>query len=51
LSALKKVYRIVFRIGLTLNEAIERVTAEVEQIPEVVNFIDFIKSSERGITR
>jgi len=51
LSALKKVYRIVFRIGLTLNEAIERVTAEVDQIPEVVNFIDFIKSSERGITR
>jgi UDP-N-acetylglucosamine acyltransferase len=51
LSALKKVYRIVFRIGLTLNEAIERVAAEVEQVPEVVNFIDFIKSSERGITR
>jgi UDP-N-acetylglucosamine acyltransferase len=51
LSELKKVYRIVFRIGITLNEAIERVTAEVEQIPEVVNFVEFIKSSERGITR
>lgn len=51
LSELKKVYRIVFRIGITLNEAIERVNAEVEQIPEVVNFVEFIKSSERGITR
>jgi len=51
LSLLKKAYRIIFRIGLTLNEAIERVTAEVEQIPEVINFIDFIKSSQRGITR
>jgi UDP-N-acetylglucosamine acyltransferase len=51
LSELKKVYRIVFRIGITLNEAIERVKSEVEQIPEVVNFLDFIKSSERGITR
>jgi UDP-N-acetylglucosamine acyltransferase len=51
LSELKKVYRIVFRIGITLNEAIERVSAEVEQIPEVVNFVEFIKSSERGITR
>jgi len=49
--ALKKAYRIFFRIGLTLNEAIERVAAEVEQIPEVVQFIDFIKSSKRGITR
>ena len=49
--ALKKTYRILFRLGLTLNEAIERVTAEVDQMPEVVNFIEFIKSSERGITR
>jgi UDP-N-acetylglucosamine acyltransferase len=51
LSLLKKTYRIIFRIGLTLNEAIERVKAEVEQIPEVVNFIEFIKSSQRGVTR
>jgi UDP-N-acetylglucosamine acyltransferase len=51
LSLLKKAYRIIFRIGITLNEAIERIKAEVEQIPEVVNLIDFIKSSRRGITR
>jgi UDP-N-acetylglucosamine acyltransferase len=48
---LKKAYRILFRLGLTLNEGIERVMAEVEQIPEVVNFIEFLKSSERGVTR
>ncbi len=51
LSALKKTYRICFRIGLTMKEAVERVKAEVEQIPDVVNFINFIKSSERGVTR
>jgi UDP-N-acetylglucosamine acyltransferase len=51
LSSLKKAYRIIFRIGLTLNEAIERVKAEVEQVPEVNDLIQFIKSSERGITR
>ena len=51
LTSLKKAYRIIFRIGLTMNEAIERVMAEVEHTPEVVNFIDFIKSSNRGITR
>lgn len=51
LSSLKKAYRIIFRIGLTLNEAIERVKAEVEQVPEVNDLIRFIKSSERGITR
>ena len=51
LLLLKKAYRIIFRIGLTMNEAIERVKAEVEQVPEVVNLIDFIKSSQRGVTR
>jgi UDP-N-acetylglucosamine acyltransferase len=50
-NELKKAYRIFFRIGITLNEAIERVQAEVDHLPEVVNFINFIKSSQRGITR
>jgi UDP-N-acetylglucosamine acyltransferase len=51
LAALKKTYRIVFRIGVTLNEAIEMVKAEVEQVPEVIKFIAFLQSSQRGITR
>lgn len=51
LSALKKTYRIIFRYGLTLNEAIERVHAEVEMVPEVETFIGFIKASSRGVTR
>jgi UDP-N-acetylglucosamine acyltransferase len=51
LNALKKTYRIFFRVGLTMNEAIVRVRAEVDQLPEVVNFIHFIQSSSRGITR
>ena len=51
LSLLKKTYRIFFRIGLTVNEAVERVRAQVEQVPEVVKFIEFIKTSERGVTR
>ena len=51
LTALKKTYRIIFRIGLTLNESIERVKAEVDQLPEVVQFVEFIQGSTRGITR
>lgn len=51
LTQLKKAYRLIFRFGLTLNEAIERVEAEVEPLPEIKKLIAFIKSSERGITR
>ncbi|MGM0453626.1 MAG: acyl-ACP--UDP-N-acetylglucosamine O-acyltransferase [Thermodesulfobacteriota bacterium] len=51
LNHLKKAYRIIFRIGLTVNEAVDRVLAEVENTPEVLRLVDFIKSTERGITR
>lgn len=51
LKELKKTYRIFFRIGLTVKQAIERVKAEVDQSPEVKNFIDFIVNSNRGVTR
>nr|WP_320014127.1 acyl-ACP--UDP-N-acetylglucosamine O-acyltransferase [uncultured Desulfobacter sp.] len=48
---LKKAYRIFFRIGLTVTQAVERTKAEVEQLPEVVFFSEFIKTSNRGVTR
>jgi len=51
INLLKKTYRIFFRIGLTVREAVERVKADVEQVPEVVEFIEFIESSARGVTR
>jgi len=51
LDSLKKAYRIIFRIGLTVNEAVDRVLAEVENTPEVLNLVNFIKSTQRGITR
>ena len=51
MASLKMVYRIFFRIGITINEAIERVQAEVDPVPEVINFLEFVKSSQRGITR
>ncbi len=51
LKELKKTYRILFRIGLTVKQATERVRAEVEQIPEVINFLKFIEESSRGVTR
>jgi UDP-N-acetylglucosamine acyltransferase len=51
LSLLKKAYRIFFRNSLTLKDAITRVETEVDQIPEVIHLIEFIKKTERGITR
>lgn len=51
ISQLKRAYRLIFRFGLTLNEALRRVEAEVEPVPEIKHLIAFIRSTERGITR
>ncbi len=48
---LKKAYRIIFRFGLTLNEAMARVAAQIPTAPEIDELIAFIKASQRGITR
>ena len=48
IRALKRAYRILFRLGLTLNEGIERVAAEVDQVPEVVSFVKFISPQNGG---
>lgn len=49
IHAIKKVYDIFFRQGLNTTNAIERTLAEVPQLPEVVEFLDFVRSSKRGI--
>jgi UDP-N-acetylglucosamine acyltransferase len=51
IEALNKVYQIVFRSHLILQEALKQVEKEVPSIPEVIRFVDFIKNSQQGITR
>ncbi len=51
ISKLKKAYRILFKSGLLLDEAIAQVKAEVEEDPHVETLVHFMKTSERGICR
>jgi UDP-N-acetylglucosamine acyltransferase len=51
LGELKKAYRILFRSGLLLQEAITRVQADVAEIAEVRELLDFLKDSDRGVCR
>ena len=51
LAALKLAHRIFFRQKLTVEEAAQRVAAEVPPTPEVRKLIDFMQTSERGVTR
>lgn len=49
-KALKQAYRAVFMSGLNVGQGVDKAAAEAPAIPEVGHFLDFIRSSERGIT-
>ncbi|MCW5558982.1 MAG: acyl-ACP--UDP-N-acetylglucosamine O-acyltransferase, partial [Verrucomicrobiae bacterium] len=51
IRALGQAYRIVYRDGLSLPNAIARVEAELPVSPELSHFVQFLKTSERGITK
>ena len=51
IGAIKEAYRIVFRSSMLLSAAIKKVEEVVEDLPEVRQFVDFIRKSERGICR
>ena len=51
ISNLKKAYRIIFRSGLILEEALSKVKEELGDSPDAMRLMEFMKNSKRGITR
>jgi UDP-N-acetylglucosamine acyltransferase len=50
-TALKHGYKILFRDGLTIANALARIEAELPALPEVRHLVEFIRASERGISK
>ena len=48
IAKLKKAYKTVYREGLTLKEALERIMTEHGDAAEVRHFVEFVRGSERG---
>ncbi len=51
IQALKQAYRIVFLSGLNTSQALAQLEQELSGTPEVRRFVDFIKQSQRGISK
>jgi UDP-N-acetylglucosamine acyltransferase len=49
-AVLKRAYRILYRSGLKLAEALQRIETEIPT-PETLHLVSFIRRSERGICR
>jgi UDP-N-acetylglucosamine acyltransferase len=50
-SALRQAYKILFREGLTVSNAIAKVEKKLPPLPEVKHLIQFVRASERGISK
>jgi UDP-N-acetylglucosamine acyltransferase len=46
---LTQAFKYVYRSGLYLEQALEKIEAEIEPIPEIQHWLDFCKNSKRGL--
>jgi len=51
IEALQRAYRILIRSKLKLDEALQKIEAEMGSIPEARYLIDFVRASKRGFIR
>lgn len=50
-TALKQAYKILFREKLTIPNALTKIEADLPKLPELNHLADFIRKSERGISK
>jgi UDP-N-acetylglucosamine acyltransferase len=50
-KALRDAFKIMFRSGLTVSNALDRIYTEIPQSQQLSHFVDFCRKSERGIAR
>jgi UDP-N-acetylglucosamine acyltransferase len=51
LETLRKAYKILFREGLTIPNALAKIETELPVAPEVQHLVTFVRASQRGISR
>jgi len=50
-TALRQAYKILFREGLKISNALERIEQEIASLAEIQHLVQFVRASERGISR
>ncbi len=50
-TAMRMAYKILFREGLTIPNALARIETELPKLAEVQHLVEFVRSSQRGISK
>jgi UDP-N-acetylglucosamine acyltransferase len=48
---IRRAYKVLYRQGLTVPEALAELNAKAAELPELKAFTDFIENASRGIVR
>lgn len=51
IKTIRDVYKLLYRAGLNTTQALERIDAEIEASPERDLLVNFVRASERGISK
>ncbi|OQB91079.1 MAG: Acyl-(acyl-carrier-protein)--UDP-N-acetylglucosamine O-acyltransferase [Verrucomicrobia bacterium ADurb.Bin118] len=51
INALRAAYKLLFREGLTISNALVRIEQELPPLPELQHLVQFVRASERGISK
>lgn len=49
MSSLKKAFKMIWRSGMPKQEALTKTLQEIENTPEVLSLVEFVRQSERGV--
>jgi UDP-N-acetylglucosamine acyltransferase len=50
-TALRQAYKVLFREGLTIPNALVKIEKKFSTLPEILHLINFVRASERGISK
>ena len=50
-NVLKQAYRLLFREGLSLPNALARIEADLPLLPELAHLVGFVRASDRGLCK
>ena len=51
ITALRQAYKIIFRDGLTVPNALARIESDLPKLPELEHLVQFVRASQRGISK
>jgi UDP-N-acetylglucosamine acyltransferase len=49
IDVIRRVYRLIYQSGLNMGEGVERAAEQFDGLPEVLEILDFFRTSERGV--